>query len=113
VIEKQANEIYENTIIRKLPTYLKKISERYPSYKNIILENVIKNFPHKEKPQIVSLLIYQKFAIKLASLLNTNICREAESKIFELIVDNITSLDVEIKVRMRKGTHLEKFNNII
>jgi hypothetical protein len=29
-----------------------------------------------------------------------------------LIVENITNLDVEIKVRMRKGTHLEKFNNI-
>jgi hypothetical protein len=46
-------------------------------------------------------------------LLNKSICPDAESKIFELIVDNITTLDVEIKVRMRKGTHLEKFNNII
>jgi hypothetical protein len=57
-LEIQANQIYDNTIIRKLPTYLKKISENYPSYKISILENLVKNFPHKDKPSIVSLLIY-------------------------------------------------------
>lgn len=46
-------------------------------------------------------------------MLNKSLCSEAESKIFELIVDSITNLDVERKVSMRKGTHLEKFNNII
>lgn len=111
-LEIQANNIYENTIIRKLPTYLKKILTSYPSSKNTIFEYLLKSFPHKDKPQIVNLLVYQRFAIKLASLLSNSLCPEAESKVFELIVDNITSLDVEIKVRMRKGTHLEKFNNI-
>jgi hypothetical protein len=45
-------------------------------------------------------------------MLNVNLCPDAENKIFELVVDSITNLDVEIKIRMRKGTHLEKFNNI-
>lgn len=37
-LEAQATEIYENTIIRKLPTYLKRIAEVYPNFKNEILE---------------------------------------------------------------------------
>lgn len=32
-IEKQVDLIYENTIIRKLPTYLKKITQSYPAFK--------------------------------------------------------------------------------
>lgn len=37
-VEKQALDIYDNTIIRKLPTYLKKIAQTYPAYKNEIVE---------------------------------------------------------------------------
>jgi len=107
-IENQASKIYDNTIIRKLPTYLKKIAQVYPAYKNEILEQMIKNFPHKERPQIVGLLVYQKFAQKLAAMLNTNLCPQAEARIFKLIIDNIANLDVDIKIRLRKGTHLVK-----
>lgn len=57
-IEAQANEIYDHTIIRKLPTYLKKIAQMYPNAKNLILEQLSSNFPHKDRPQIVSLLVY-------------------------------------------------------
>ena len=107
-IEDQASKIYDNTIIRKLPTYLKKIAQVYPAYKNEILEQMIKNFPHKERPQIVGLLVYQKFAQKLAAMLNTSLCPQAEARIFKLIIDNIANLDVDIKIRLRKGTHLVK-----
>ena len=41
-IEEQASKIYENTIIRKLPTYLKKIAQAYPSsYKALILDRLV------------------------------------------------------------------------
>ena len=33
-----ANTIYEKTIIRKLPTYLKKIAQVYPTYKSEIMD---------------------------------------------------------------------------
>ena len=49
-IEEQVNLIYDNTIIRKLPTYLKKIAQSYPACQKEILSHVIKNFPHKDKP---------------------------------------------------------------
>lgn len=110
-IENQANTIYDNTIIRKLPTYLKKIAQMYPAFKTEILNQLVKNFPHKDRPQIVSLLIYQKFAMKLADMLSTSICPEAEIDIYKLIIENIASLDVDIKIRMRKGTHLVKTQN--
>lgn len=45
-------------------------------------------------------------------MLNSNLCPEAESKIFTQIVETIANLDVDIRVRLRKGTHLEKFNNL-
>ena len=110
-IENQASKIYDNTIIRKLPTYLKKIAQVYPAYKNEILEQMIKNFPHKERPQIVGLLVYQKFAQKLAAMLNTSLCPQAEARIFKLIIDNIANLDVDIKIRLRRGTHLVKISH--
>ena len=58
------------------------------------------------------MLVYQRFALKVASMLGANICPEAERKVLTQIVDIIASLDVDIKVRLRKGTHLEKFNNM-
>ena len=39
-IEEQVNLIYENTIIRKLPTYLKKIAQSYPACQKEILEHL-------------------------------------------------------------------------
>ena len=57
-VELQANQIYENTIIRKLPTYLKKLAQVYPQCKMEILNQLLKNFPHKDRPQIVGLLVY-------------------------------------------------------
>ena len=36
-IEAQANLIYENTIIKKIPTYLKKLVATYPGRKHEIL----------------------------------------------------------------------------
>jgi hypothetical protein len=57
-IEAQANQIYENTVIRKLPTYLKKIAQSYPAFQKSIVDQLVKNFPRKDKPQIVSLLVY-------------------------------------------------------
>lgn len=57
-IEQQANSIYDNTIIHKLPTYLKKIIERFPAFKTEILHQINSNFPHKERPDIVKLLVY-------------------------------------------------------
>lgn len=44
----------------------------------------------------------------MASLLNTSVCPEAESKLYRLIVENIANLDVDIKISIRKGTHLVK-----
>jgi len=58
MIEKQATEIYDNTIIRKLPTYLKKIAQTYPACKGEILNQLSNSFPHKDRPQIVTLLVY-------------------------------------------------------
>jgi len=49
-IEEQADKIYENTIIRKLPTYLKKITQSYPATQKFILDQLVKNFPHKDRP---------------------------------------------------------------
>ena len=45
-------------------------------------------------------------------MLSANLYPDAEKRIFSQIVEIIASLDVDIKVRMRKGTHLEKFNNL-
>lgn len=58
------------------------------------------------------MLVYQRFALKVANMLGTSICPEAERKVYTQIVDVIASLDVDIKIRLRKGTHLEKFNNM-
>ena len=57
-VEEQVEKIYDNTIIRKLPTYPKKIAQMYPSSQKEILDALVKNFPHKDKPNIVSLLVY-------------------------------------------------------
>jgi len=53
-------------------------------------------------------LVYQRFAQQLAAMLNTNLCPEAESRIFMLIIEQISGLDCDIKIRLRKGTHLVK-----
>ena len=76
------------------------------------MDRLQKGFPHKDKPSITGMLVYQRFAIKLANMLGTSIYQEAEKKVFTQIVEIIASLDVDIKVRLRKGTHLEKFNNL-
>lgn len=68
-----ANCIYEKTVIRKLPTYLKKLAQVYPAYKNEIMDQLTKNFPHKDRPSIVNLLVYQRFALKLASMLGASL----------------------------------------
>ena len=57
-IDEQAKKIYDNTIIRKLPTYLKKIVEEYPSCQQQVMDRVIKCFPYKDKPSIIGMLIY-------------------------------------------------------
>jgi hypothetical protein len=35
---------------------------------------------------------------------------DAESRVYKLVVETITSLDVDIQVRLRKGTHLVKMH---
>mmetsp|Transcript_6149 Transcript_6149/g.9884 ORF Transcript_6149/g.9884 Transcript_6149/m.9884 type:complete len:90 (+) Transcript_6149:1639-1908(+) len=50
VLEQQAAAIYEGTIVRKLPTYLKKLAEMYPSQRDLIVDLTLRCFPHKEKP---------------------------------------------------------------
>ena len=106
-IQTQAKQIFENTIIRKIPAYLKKIVERYPaSAKTEVVNQVLANFPHKDKLQIVSLLVYQRFAIKLASTLGDKLCPGIEEKVYRHVIDTMASLDVDIKIRFRKGTHL-------
>ena len=59
----------------------------------------------------MSLLVYMKFALKVAAMLNTTMCTDAESEIYKLITENIANMDVDIKIRMRKGTHLIKTYN--
>jgi hypothetical protein len=41
-------------------------------------------------------------------MLSTSLCPTAEERIYKKIVENIANLDVDIKIRMRKGTHLVK-----
>ena len=40
------------------------------------------------------------------------ICPEAEGRLYRLFIENMATLDVECKLRMRKGTHLEKISNV-
>jgi hypothetical protein len=58
------------------------------------------------------MLIYQRFALKLANMLSSSLIPDANKIVFSQIFDNIAALDVDIKIRLRKGTHLEKFNNL-
>ena len=44
-------------------------------------------------------------------MLNSTMCTDAESAIYKLITENIANLDVDIKIRLRKGTHLIKTYN--
>lgn len=39
-IDQQAKQIYENTIIRKLPTFLKKVAQDYPNSRGIIMDRL-------------------------------------------------------------------------
>lgn len=55
----------------------------------------------------MSLLVYQRFALKLSSMLNS----DAESQIYKVVIESVANLDVDIKIRMRKGTHLVKIFN--
>jgi hypothetical protein len=105
-IEAQAKKIYETTIIKKIPTYIKKILEQFPSKKQEIVDQMITNFPHKEKP-IVTMLIYQRFILKLADLLDS-FKLDTQDQIFRVVIENMANLDVEVKMRKRKGTHLVK-----
>ena len=45
-------------------------------------------------------------------MLSSSLIPDANKIVFSQIFDNIAALDVDIKVRLRKGTHLEKFNNL-
>lgn len=36
---------------------------------------------------------------------------EAESQVYKVVVESVATLDVDIKIRMRKGTHLVKIFN--
>ena len=106
----QANAIYDQTVVRKLPTYLKRIAVRYPAYRSIIIDTAIKHFPHKDRPDIVTILVYSRFAAKLATMLQS-CCPDAEAKVFRAIFDTLASLDVECDFRARKGTkHFVKMN---
>lgn len=40
-LEQQTNEIYDKTIIKKLPTYLKKIVQSYPAKRQEIVTHLI------------------------------------------------------------------------
>ena len=44
-------------------------------------------------------------------MLNSTMCTDAESVIYKIITENIANLDVDIKIRLRKGTHLIKTYN--
>jgi len=111
MIDKQANAIFEGTIVRKLPTFFKKLAEAFPSHKEFILDQTIKCFPHKDKPSIVAMLVYQRFAFKLAAMLSTHLCPDAEQKVYKQVIDLIAGLDVDINIKMRKGSALAKTNN--
>jgi hypothetical protein len=52
-----------------------------------------------------------KFALKVSAMLNSTMCIDAESVIYKHITENIANLDVDIKMRLRKGTHLIKTYN--
>lgn len=106
-MEKQAKQIYDTTIIKKLPTYIRKVLESFPAKKSMIVNHMVQSFPHKDKP-IVTLLIYQRFILKLAELLDGRGSLSIQDKIYRTIIDNMANLDVEIKIRNRKGTHLVK-----
>lgn len=107
-IETQTSAIYEKTIIKKLPTYLKKIVQTYPAKKDEIMQQLIQNFPHKDRPSVVTLLVYQRFSLKLAALLDDKGQLTIQEKVYRVIIESMANLDVEIKIRMRKGTHLVK-----
>ena len=110
-IETQANLIYENTIIKKIPTYLKKLVNTYPGRKHEILTHLTQNFPHKDRPQIIPLLVYQRFAMKLAGILEDKGQLNIEERVYKIIIENMANLDVDIKIRLRRGTHLVKTNS--
>jgi hypothetical protein len=106
----QADAIYNQTVVRKLPTYLKRIAVSYPTYRAGIIEAAIKHFPHKDRSCIVSILVYAKFAAKLAGMLQA-VCPDAEARVYRVILDTLGSLDVECDFRARKGTkHFVKMN---
>jgi len=58
----------------------------------------------------VTLLVYQRFAQSVATLLGSSLCPQAEDQVYRTIVESMANLDVDIKVRWRKGTHLVKTN---
>lgn len=106
----QAEAIYRQTVVRKLPTYLKRIAVSYPGYRANIIDAAIKHFPHKDRLDIVTILVYSKFVAKLATMLQS-CCPDAEGKVFRVIIDTLASLDVECDFRARKGTkHFVKMN---
>lgn len=54
----------------------------------------------------MKLLVYQRFALKLASLLGATLCPQMEDRVYRVVIENMASLDVDIKIKRRKGTHL-------
>uniref|UniRef100_A0A7S3IZD4 Uncharacterized protein n=1 Tax=Strombidium inclinatum TaxID=197538 RepID=A0A7S3IZD4_9SPIT len=49
------------------------------------------------------LLVYQRFALKLSQMMSTHLCPVFEHKVYQHLVDQISNLDVEIKIKARRG----------
>jgi hypothetical protein len=42
-----------------------------------------------------------------------SVCAEAESRVYKVVVETIASLDVDIMIRLRRGTHLVKTHHSV
>ena len=49
--------------------------------------------------------------MKLVSMLGDKNSLQIEDRIYRIIIENMANLDVDIKIRFRKGTHLVKTNS--
>ena len=67
--EAQANALYNMTIVRKLPTYLKRMAGSYPQSRQLIMDSAVKAIPHKDRTEIVLHLVYSKFVSKLGQMM--------------------------------------------
>lgn len=48
----------------------------------MVMDRLLKCFPYKDKPSIIGTLIYQRFALKLSSMLNASLVPEADKLVY-------------------------------